>query len=379
MSPFAPVSYIRRNRARSAVLALMLGFTAVCFLAGMYIEHQQAVFELSYDKPSDYLLVYSNSNSMEIVNELSDFGEVCEDYAPDKADTVIGVNNLYFSYNTIMGYDNSTGSIMFRKEEDFEEFNRVMTDVPDEVVLRDGEIMLSQTLADNWGVKEGDVLEYSDDWDKAYFADPVTVKTIVDIPGMVLYGVSSEVNGDTVMFLRSEPDTVSGYDRQTVNDVLEDAGAKISADYPHIQIQTNYSWLNEIKDQLSMFKYILFAIAFIIGLVLAVTVNAAFSAAYEKRKYEFSIYKAIGFSKSQIFGKVAGEVLLLDLIGLITGGLICLLVILTVNYILGPQGIYFFKVSVTGILSTIGCNLMVIVPTILLNLKRVRKYDVTVY
>ncbi len=379
MSPFAPVSYIRRNRARSAVLALMLGFTAVCFLAGMYIEHQQAVFELSYDKPSDYLLVYSNSNSMEIVNELSDFGEVCEDYAPDKADTVIGVNNLYFSYNTIMGYDNSTGSIMFRKEEDFEEFNRVMTDVPDEVVLRDGEIMLSQTLADNWGVKEGDVLEYSEDWDKAYFADPVTVKTIVDIPGMVLYGVSSEVNGDTVMFLRSEPDTVSGYDRQTVNDVLEDAGAKISADYPHIQIQTNYSWLNEIKDQLSMFKYILFAIAFIIGLVLAVTVNAAFSAAYEKRKYEFSIYKAIGFSKSQIFGKVAGEVLLLDLIGLITGGLICLLVILTVNYILGPQGIYFFKVSVTGILSTIGCNLMVIVPTILLNLKRVRKYDVTVY
>ncbi len=379
MSPFAPISYIRRNRARSAVLALMLGFTAVCFLAGMYIEHQQAVFELSYDKPSDYLLVYSNSNSMEIVNELSDFGEVCEDYAPDKADTVIGVNNLYFSYNTIMGYDNSTGSIMFRKEEDFEEFNRVMTDVPDEVVLRDGEIMLSQTLADNWGVKEGDVLEYSDDWDKAYFADPVTVKTIVDIPGMVLYGVSSEVNGDTVMFLRSEPDTVSGYDRQTVNDVLEDAGAKISADYPHIQIQTNYSWLNEIKDQLSMFKYILFAIAFIIGLVLAVTVNAAFSAAYEKRKYEFSIYKAIGFSKSQIFGKVAGEVLLLDLIGLITGGLICLLVILTVNYILGPQGIYFFKVSVTGILSTIGCNLMVVVPTILLNLKRVRKYDVTVY
>ncbi len=379
MSPFAPVSYIRRNRARSAVLALMLGFTAVCFLAGMYIEHQQAVFELSYDKPSDYLLVYSNSNSMEIVNELRDFGEVCEDYAPDKADTVIGVNNLYFSYNTIMGYDNSTGSIMFRKEEDFEEFNRVMTDIPDEVVLRDGEIMLSQTLADNWGVKEGDVLEYSEDWDKAYFADPVTVKTIVDIPGMVLYGVSSEVNGDTVMFLRSEPDTVSGYDRQTVNDVLEDAGAKISADYPHIQIQTNYSWLNEIKDQLSMFKYILFAIAFIIGLVLAVTVNAAFSAAYEKRKYEFSIYKAIGFSKSQIFGKVAGEVLLLDLIGLITGGLICLLVILTVNYILGPQGIYFFKVSVTGILSTIGCNLMVVVPTILLNLKRVRKYDVTVY
>ena len=379
MSPFAPLSYIRNNRARSVILAFMLGFTAVCFLAGMYIEHQQAVFELSYDKPSDYILVYSNSNSMEIMNELRDFGEVCEDYAPDKADTVIGVNNLYFSYKTIMGYDNSTGSILFSEEEDFEEFNRVMTDVPDEVVLHDGEIMLSQTLADNWGVREGDVLKYSDDWDRAYFADPVTVKTIVDVPGMVLYGVSGEVDKDTLMFLRSEPDTVPGYDRQTVNNDLEDAGTKISADYPHLEIQTNYSWLDEIKEQLSMFKYILIAITFIIGLVLAVTVNAAFSAAYEKRKYEFSIYKAIGFSKSQIFGKVAGEVLLLDLMGLIIGGLICLLVILIVNYVLGPQGIYFFKVSVSGILATVGCNLMVVVPTILLNMKRVRKYDVTVY
>ena len=379
MRPFAPFSYIKSNRARSTVLALMLGFTAVCFLAGMYIEHQLAVYELSYDKPSDHLLVYSGSNSMEIMDELRDFGEVCEDYATDKADNVMGVYLINFSYKTIMGYDNSTDTIMFREEEDFEEFNRVMTDVPDDVVLHDGEIMLSRTLADNWGVKEGDVLEYSDDWDKAYFGAPVTVKTIVDVPGMVLYGVSSEVYGDTVMFLRSEPETVSGYERETVNSDLEDLASKIHADYPHLRVQTNYSWMAEIRSQLSMFTYILIAITVIIGFVLAVTVNAAFSAAYEKRKYEFSIYKAIGFSKSQIFGKVAGEVLLLDLMGLMAGGLICLLVILIVNYVLGPQGIFFFKVSVSGIMATVGCNLMVVIPVIFLNMMRVRRYDVTVY
>ena len=83
-----------------------------------------------------------------------------------------------------------------------------MNDIPDDVVLSDGEIMLSRTLADNWGVKEGDVLEYSEDWDKAYFGSPVTIKAIVDVPGMVLYGVSSEVSGDTILILITYPDTI---------------------------------------------------------------------------------------------------------------------------------------------------------------------------
>ena len=55
------------------------------------------------------------------------------------------------------------------------------------------------------------------------------------------------------------------------------------------------------------------------------------------------------------------------------------MVILITNYILRPEGIYFFKVSVNGILATVGCNLMVVIPVILLNMKRVRRYDVTVY
>ena len=379
MRPFAPLSYIGKNRARSAILALMLGFTAICFLAGMYIEHQEAVYELSYDKPSDYILISVNSSSMEILDEFYAFSEVCEEYAPDKADTVLGVGYTGIVYKTIMGYDNSDGEFMFRKEEDFSEFNRVMTDVPDDVVLKDGEIMLSRMLADNWGAKGGNVLEYSDDWDRADFYTPLTVRYIADIPGNIVYGVSEEYSGNVIMFLRSEPETVPGYDSETVDRELEEAAAKIREDYPHLSVQTNYSWMNEIREQLFMFKYILMAVSVIIGLVLAVTVNAAFSAAYEKRKYEFSIYKAIGFSSSQIFGKVAGEVLLLDLIGLTAGAVICGIVIWTVNYILGPQGIFFFKVSVSGILATIGCNLMVVVPVILLNMKRVRKYDVTVY
>ncbi len=45
----------------------------------------------------------------------------------------------------------------------------------------------------------------------------------------------------------------------------------------------------------------------------------AFSAGFDKRKYEFSIYKAIGFSRKEILGKNTSEILLMDLFGLILG------------------------------------------------------------
>lgn len=374
MRPFASLQYIAKNRVRCAVLALMLGFTTICFMAGMYIDHPLATFEQLYDKPSDYLLVYAGSNSIEIINQLNEFSEKAEDYCPEDAKTVLGVGSIYVSFKSIMGFDNSTNMYMFRSKEDFDEFNRVMTDLPDDVILEDGEIVLSRTLADNWGVKVGDVLQRSDDWNKSDFYVPVTVKTIVDIPGTVVYGVSQDYSGTQIMILRSEIG-----DDNSVDSQLEEAANRIRADYPDIKVQTNGSWMTEIRNQFSMFRYILMAITVIIGLVLAVTVNAAFSAAYEKRKYEFSIYKAIGFSKSQILSKVAGEVLLLDLIGLIVGILICVIVILTVNYILTPEGIFFFEVSQNGILATLVCNAMVVVPTIFLNLKRIKKYDVTIY
>ncbi len=379
MRPFASFSYIAKNRIRCAVLALMLGFTAICFMAGMYVDHPEATFELLYDKPSDYVLIYPGSNSIEIREQFLEFAENVEDYCPDTAGNIIGVGSVEISFKSIMGFENSTGMFMFRSEEDFCEFNRVMNDVPDDVVLKEGEIMLSKTLADNWGVKLGDVLLNDDDWNKAGFFVPVTVKAIVDIPGTVIYGVSEDYNSNQIMILRSEANNVQGYEKDLVNGQLEETAAKIAADYPSLKVVTNQSWMASVREQLRMITYILVAITVIIGLVLAVTVNAAFSAAFEKRKYEFSIYKALGFSKAQIFGKVAGEVLILDLIGLIAGVIICMIVILTVNYVLTPEGIFFFKVSQNGIIATLACNAMVVVPTIISSMKRIKKYDVTVY
>ena len=53
------------------------------------------------------------------------------------------------------------------------------------------------------------------------------------------------------------------------------------------------------------FMYYIFAVVVIlVAIVLLVTINAVFTAAYDKRKHEFAIYKALGFTNGQIFRKI---------------------------------------------------------------------------
>ena len=116
-----------------------------------------------------------------------------------------------------------------------------------------------------------------------------------------------------------------------------------------------------------------------VAIVLAVTINSAFSAVYEKRKYEFSIYKAIGFKSSQILKKIISEVFLLNGVGLALGSILCFLTIIIANYYLYPKGMSFLNVSVLGIVGTLVCNMLVVIPVIFFCWRRTKKYDVTIY
>ncbi len=117
----------------------------------------------------------------------------------------------------------------------------------------------------------------------------------------------------------------------------------------------------------------------IVAVVFAVTVNATFAAMYDKRKYEFSVYKALGISKGKMFGKVLGELVTMDGIALVFGAILCFVTIKVLNEILWEQGLYFIRPSVMGILGTVFCNIAIIIPVVLANMRRIKKYDVTVF
>lgn len=380
MRPFSAFKYVSGNRGRSAVIAVMMACITVCFVAGMYIDHPYETFAVIFDRPSDYAWLSPNGNSLEVYDEFHEFRENIDDYTPDCAETVMPATMLNIMFKSILGFDNMVPMPFFADTEDYSEFVRVTGAVPSDIVLEDGELVMSQTLADNWGVKVGDVLQYEDDvWTKAAFGSPMTVKAVVDIPGTVIYGVCSEYNTNTILVLRGEPSSAAGFESRTVDEALGSMRQKINADYPHVKVYTNGIYLGEVTEELSMMNLILVTITILVGVVLAVTVNAAFSAAFDKRKYEYSIYKAIGFTNRQIFGKVFSEVMLLNVIGLVAGMILCTASILILNYLLRPSGIYFFKISLNGLAAVLACDLIVVVPAVLLNMKRVRKYDVTVY
>ncbi|MBO4637584.1 MAG: ABC transporter permease [Clostridiales bacterium] len=379
MKPFSAFSYIRNNKGRSFALILVMACITVCFLAGMYVEHPGAVFAQTLDLPSDYVIVMPESYLREVNDETRDLFANIDSYLPSCADTIVPVSSIYVSFKTMMGYDNGLDMFLFTSEDDFREFNRVVDGIPSEVELTDGQIMLSRTLADNWGVKVGDVLERTDTWTNAgFYYGAVTVAYIEDIPGMQMFGICSGAPNSGFLILRGEPASVPGYETGTVNDALEECARAIKADYPHQVTWTNSIRHAVVKDQLSMMNLFLGGITVILGIVLSVTTNATFAAAYEKRRFEFSIYKAMGFG-SRVNGKIISEVLVLNAIALTVGSLICALVIFTYNFLMKPHGIYFFAFSFKGLLATLICDLMVIVPVMILNILRIRKYDVTVW
>ena len=117
----------------------------------------------------------------------------------------------------------------------------------------------------------------------------------------------------------------------------------------------------------------------IVAVVFAITLNATFAAMYEKRKYEFSIYKAIGFSKFKLFKKVLSELVVMDGIGLIAGGVLCFVSVQVLNELLWSQGMKFIRPSVLGIVGTLVCNVAIICPVVLNNMRRIKRYDVTQY
>lgn len=150
--------------------------------------------------------------------------------------------------------------------------------------------------------------------------------------------------------------------------------------YPNMTFKSHERLVNDVKDIFEMFYLIYYAICFVVTLVIAVTLNAIFVGAYNKRKFEFSVYKAIGFSKKEINKKIISEILLINFIGLISAAILTVLSLLIINVIiLYPQGMWMNYFHKTSMIVAMLCDIAIIVPVIFFRLRKIKKYDVTEY
>lgn len=374
MRPFSSMMYLLRNIKRSTAIMLVLSLVTVCFLAGMYINSPLYTALIELERPNAYLMVKSKSGNNDLLDKYYEFVDHADDYKNSEIDTIINVYESGFEYTSSMTFNMQSTSIFFESNDDLQLY-RTRTDAyPEDFELKEGEAVVSEMLAKNWGVKVGDVLD--EDFDNLWISGaPLKIAHISKGEGIFFYAVDPNYsNNSTLMYLRSE-----GVSDEEASRAINELTSKIRNDHPEVSFIQREEYSREFKDSLSFMVFILYFIVALVSLVIAITINALFAAAYDKRKCEFSVYKALGFSNLKIFGKVAGEVLIINAAALVVGGICCSIALMMLQSVLEPKGMGFVRFSPEGMLAMIISDLLVVIPVILFNWKRVRKYDVTVF
>lgn len=365
--PFSAWRYILNNKARAMALILMMMFITVSFTCGMYVDNAPEIFRISTDFSDQYVLIYRSVYNTESNKQFKDCMEELPEYLGEGEYERLNVGLLYCEFQSIMEFNCNMESFVFESEEDFETFKSCTTLVPEDLKLKDCEIAMSEYLANNGGYKVGQPLNAEEDL--------VLTQTVSSWKGVRAYAVERNV-GDCALIINREGVRDHEREKRTA-ETLSALSEKLSSKYPLLSFDTPSRYMDSCKADFEFMYYIFGAASLLLDIVLLVTINAAFTAAYDKRKHEFAIYKAMGFTRGQIFRKVASEVLLLNAFAILIGAIVNAGVILVCNQLMWSQGQCFYRISKFAVVATIISEAVLLVCIILLNWLKTRKYEVT--
>ena len=187
-----------------------------------------------------------------------------------------------------------------------------------------------------------------------------------------MYGIAETEYTNDILVLSND-----GVCDQKLHDDLNRVAAELSRKYPQVAFETAGMYLAEVEQEMGFMYYIFAAAVVLLAVVLLVTINAVFTAAYDKRKHEFAIYKALGYTDGQIFRKVASEVLILNLGAFLFGMLVNVGLIVVLNQCFWSEGYHFYRVTKTAVLGTVITEALIVITIIFLNWHKVRKCEVT--
>lgn len=365
MKPFSAGYFIKKNRMRSSLLVFMFILSYIAYLGGLYVTNIRSMFDYSLERMDRYAILYPVSDD----TDFEQFEKANEAVSKEKGITLFQ-QGVVSSLNTdsIMGFENQYLSLSFRSVEDFKTFCQVVGIKCDFENLKGGSLIMSSLEANNRGMKLGDALKEEED-ESVYGS--YTLDAITDEEGYSVYYIDAGKNGSNLSYiLLAENMTESEFATY-----LEKLGQQYKID-----IRSRKYFEETLDRQLGSFNYIYLFIVVLVSVVMAVTINAAFVGMYQQRQPEFAIYRAIGISKRRIVGKVAGELLLLDAIGMIAGGALLLLGVYLLNQLyLIPRGLilfYYHPIALSGMLF---CNLMVLIPLLVTRSWQLLRADICTY
>lgn len=367
MKPFSALYYIKENRGRSILLICMFILSYIAWLGGVYVTNIATVFDYSIEESvNKCAIVYPISGN----DDQAQIEALVTEVSEEEGVTILkqGVVSS-ISFKSIMnGMNNGYMGISFLNVDDFKTYCRVQGIACDFDNLKPGSVIMGELAAANRGMEIGDTLEEKDE-ESVYGV--YTLDAVLDARGIEVYYIDTGVNGSNNGWILLA-DGMSEAE-------FADYTSQLAEDY-QVQVM-NKSYMTEtISGQLNSLNYIYAFIVVLVAIVMAITINAAFVGMYQHREPEFAVYMAIGKTRGQVVAKLAGELLLMDVIGLILGGFIvfCGIYLLNNLYYM-PNGLkmeYYHPLALAGMLL---CNLMILLPLMISRSRQMMKVDICEY
>ena len=361
MKPMSAFYYVKENKGRAGIVIFLLFFTTLLFLAGNYIDSSYYYWKRAMEY-SDRVATVSAISSDE---DQKDFYAFREKLKRDESLIVYDISGYGYSglpWICTMGFEMGSTSMIFNSVEDMKDcFERlgIKADLSD---MKNGSVCLSSALARQYGLKKGDKV------------DPSVYKNINGS-----YRVGAILEDDSYMLFYVEhtdtPFRMHVMSKELSGQALRDYLIKLRGES---KVHIDQPMSVGIEEQFAPFKLIFGAGIVLLSLALAVVVNAVITGQYVARTYEFGVYRAIGLTKREIYGKCAREIFAMDLLAILFGAAIIFLFLFLANelyYI--PAGKFLPYYSNMGLYAFLASNALVIVPTIFLKGHSMSKADVT--
>jgi len=371
MNPFSPLYYVKQNKSRCILLMVMLLLSAVIYVGGLYVTSPPATFDNLCEINDHCIYMYDLSVTKNQESRMDEFlAEIEAD--PDLDYVFAGPTKAHFNWDTVMaGITCGTNQITFGSVEDFKKHCEYLDIEVDFSKIKTGSLILTEMLAKNTGLSLGDKVDSSlNDSELIEVTDEessFTLDYIIDVTGYGAYMITDETSEIAVYV----------YGKNTTGEALRNKVISIGQKYG---VYMGTITKEEIDSEFSSFYFIYGFIVILISVIIAITINTAFSGMYQKRNFEIAVYRGIGIPKKKIFRKLVSELLLIDGIALFCGTIItALFLYLFNNIVLYPDGLYleyFHPLAISGVVI---CNLLSLLPLILFRIRQIKKADICEY
>ena len=362
MNPFSSLYYMRENKGRTALCVFMMLLGTLMFLAGNYVDSMIHTFDSSFE----YSDKVAKINVQTTDEDFRDFEAVIRDIEADPELEYVRYSALGFptlEHDTVLGIDLYDNCMVFNSVEDMRKvFDHlgINADLSD---CKDLSVVLTEDFAKNLGLKKGDILDKSY---SVYLDYDYTVDALVENEGYTMFYIFN--NPENLFRAHIFSDTLQGkalYDR--VDNIIGDR-----------KVQLVQCYRDQVMPEMTIIYVIFYAMVFLVAIVLAVTINSVMTGQYMKRTYEFGVYRALGRSRREIRRKVAKEVLVMNLLAVVTGAAIIMLYTYLINSLVyEDKGLHLLYFSRIGLLGFLLCEVLILVPVILSKGRRMGKADVT--